>query len=110
MKVIFEDIELEALYEGTKTKGKPKFQENTVKKLQKTVKILAICEKREDLYQFNGLNFKALANHENLYSVRVDDFYRLEISFELIENEPADPNSMNQKEYIILIRMSKHYQ
>lgn len=111
MKVIFEDTELEALYEGRKTKGKPQYQPNTVKKLKNTVKTLIVhCERREDLYQFNGLKFKALANHENLYSIRIDDVYRLEFSFEPIENESTEPNSVNQKEQIVLLRMSRHYQ
>lgn len=102
MNIIFEDYELEQLYQGFKPKGKPKYQEVIIKKLQKTIKKLESCNRREDLMILNSLNFESLEGYENRYSVRVDDSFRLEFSFQ-------KENESDIAEYILVIRMSKHY-
>ncbi len=102
MNIIFEDEELEQLYQGFKPKGKPKYQKEIIKKLQKTIKKLESCKRREDLMILNSLNFESLEGYENRYSVKVDDFFRLEFSFQ-------KENESDIAEYILVIRMSKHY-
>ncbi len=102
MKIIIEDKELELLYQGFKPKGKPEYQEATIKKLKKTIKTVESCGRREDLMLLNSLKFKAMEGYENKYSVRVDDFFRLEFSFQ-------KENESDIAEYILVIRMSKHY-
>jgi len=97
MEIYFEDEYLADLYEG-KAKGKPKYQSTLIKAYIKTISKLRASVSLEDIKQFRSLNFEKLINTD-LYSVRVNDKYRIEFKIE-------------KKEIVILgiIRLSNHYE
>jgi toxin HigB-1 len=83
MLVQFHNDYLEKLFTGEPTKGKPKYSEIIVIKFKKCVLILKTVENSVELAKFRGLNFEALKGDKNgLYSIRVDDGYRLEFKIE----------------------------
>lgn len=83
MLVKFENDYLENLFIGKPLKGKPKYSDVVVSKFKKCVLILKNIENSMELSKFRGLNFETLkGNKKGLYSIRVDDGYRLEFSLE----------------------------
>lgn len=83
MLVKFQNDYLEKLFTGEPSKGKPKYSNVVVIKFKKCVLILKNAENTIELSKLRGLNFEALkSDKKGLYSIRVDDGYRLEFSLE----------------------------
>lgn len=79
MIVQFNNDYLEKLFTGGPIKGKPKYSEVVITKFKKCVLILKNVENSVELSKFRGLNFEALKGDKSgLYSLRVDEGYRLE--------------------------------
>jgi len=91
MIVVFEKTYLSELYEkGKCTEKRYRFQPQVVKGYQKCVRFLIAASRKEDLFLINSLHFEALhGDHEGLFSVRVNDQYRLEFFFDTTEEEPV---------------------
>ena len=89
MVVTFNEEYLENLYtKGQTGLKKLRFQPQIVRGYQKVVKILIQAGRKEDLFPFKSLHFEALHNDkEGLFSVRVNDQYRVEFTLTEIENE-----------------------
>ena len=83
MLVKFQNDYLEKLFTGKPLKGKPKYSDVVVSKFKKCVLILKNVENSMELSKFRGLNFEALkGDKKGIFSIRVDDGYRLEFSLE----------------------------
>ncbi len=79
MEIEFNNDELSEIYLGNKVpKG---YQPTVIKAFFKTVRLLEVSKRIEDLYKFNSLNFEALTNRKGFYSVRVNNQYRLEFKY-----------------------------
>jgi toxin HigB-1 len=79
MLVKFQNDYLEKLFTGEPLKGKPKFSDVVVTKFKKCIIILKNVDSSVELSKFRGLNFETLKGEKKeLYSIRVDDGYRLE--------------------------------
>jgi toxin HigB-1 len=102
MLVKFGNDYLEKLFTGEPLNGKPKFSDVVVIKFKKCVLILKNVENSVELSKFRELNFEALkGDKKDLYSIRVDDGYRLEFSLE---------NDIIQLTEIAIIEdLSNHY-
>ena len=89
MVVTFNEEYLENLYtKGQTGLKKLRFQPQIVRGYQKVIKILINAGRKEDLFPFKSLHFEALHNDkEGLFSVRVNDQYRVEFTLTEIENE-----------------------
>ena len=89
MVVTFNEEYLENLYtKGQTGLKKLRFQPQIVRGYQKVIKILINAGKKEDLFPFKSLHFEALHNDKDgLFSVRVNDQYRVEFTLTEIENE-----------------------
>ena len=89
MFVTFNEEYLENLYtKGQTGLKKLRFQPQIVRGYQKVIKILIQAGRKEDLFPFKSLHFEALHNDkEGLFSVRVNDQYRVEFTITEIENE-----------------------
>jgi len=102
MLVKFQNDYLEKLFTGEPLKGKPKFSEVVVTKFKKCVLILKNVENSVELSKFRGLNFEALkGDKKGIYSIRVDDGYRLEFSL--------DRDIIQVTEIAIIEELSNHY-
>jgi toxin HigB-1 len=102
MLVKFHNDYLEKLFTGESLKGKPKFNDSVVSKFKKCVLILKSVESSIELIKFRGLNFEALkGDKKGLYSVRVDQSYRLEFK---LENDIIE-----LAEIVIIEDLSNHY-
>lgn len=100
MIIKFENEYLEKLYTGEPLKGKPKYSDVVVVKFKKTILVLKNASNSVELNKFKSLHFEDLKGDKNgLYSVRVDNGYRLEFR---ITNEMI--------EIIHIEKLSKHYQ
>jgi proteic killer suppression protein len=103
MLVKFQNDYLEKLFTGKPVKGKPKHSEGVVSKFKKCVLILKNVENSMELSKFRGLNFEALkGDKKGLFSIRVDDSYRLEFS---LEND-----MILLTEIAIIEELSNHYE
>jgi len=80
---------LQELYEdGKTTDTKYRFQPQIVAKYQKTVAILKSVLRVEDLFRYNGLQYKALhGDKEGKESVRINDQYRIEFKTTRVVSE-----------------------
>ena len=89
MDIRFGQTYLKELYEkGICNSKKHWFQPQIVSKYRKTVDLLESNNTIEDLYRFHSLHFEALrGDNEGLFSVRMNDQYRLELSIEVIGRE-----------------------
>ena len=89
MVVTFNEEYLENLYtKGQTGLKKLRFQPQIIRGYQKVVKILINAGRKEDLFPFKSLHFEALHNDkEGLFSVKVNDQYRVEFTLTEIENE-----------------------
>lgn len=85
MEIVFEKEYLKELYEtGGCEDKKHRFQSNIIKKYKNTVDLLESANIMEDLFRFRSLCFEALHGDKNgLYSVRINDQYRLEFRLSL---------------------------
>jgi proteic killer suppression protein len=89
MDIIFEKSTLESIYLTGKEKGKPKYGHALVKAFIKTVFALRRFDNLKELTHHRGLLFEKLYdNYAGFYSVRVNDQYRLILSFkETVDNK-----------------------
>ena len=80
MEIKFDETYLEELfYTGKTTDKKYRFHPQIVTKYRKTIDILESVARVEDLFRYNGLQYKVLhGDKEGLESVRVNDQYRIE--------------------------------
>jgi len=102
MLVKFENDYLQKIYTGEPIKGKPKFSDIVISKFKKCVLILKNIESSVELSKFRGLNFKALKGNKNgIFSIRVDQGYRLEFK---LENDLIELT-----EIAIIEELSNHY-
>jgi len=102
MLVKFKNEYLENLFTGSPLKGKPKYSDVVISKFKKCVIILKNVDNTTELAKFRGLKFEALkGNKSSVYSIRVDDGYRLEFS---IEKDMAVLS-----EIAIIEQLSNHY-
>lgn len=104
MIVTFEKVYLKELFEiGRCSDKKHRFQPQIVKNYRKRIEQLQSAPTPETLYQFRSLNFEALkGNKVGLYSIRVNDQYRIEFSI----------NQDSQKPLLIICNieeLSNHY-
>jgi|GEM_PF-450289 len=89
MDIIFESSTLETIYLTGKEKGKPKYGLALIKAFIKTVFALRRFNSLKELTHHKGLRFEKLyKNYDGFYSVKVNDQYRLIISFkETVDNK-----------------------
>ncbi len=103
MQIRFNDEYLEKIYLNQKVKGKPIYSEQVILQFKKTVLKIKYAENTVELRQQSGLHFEALkGNKKGLYSVRVNQQYRLELR---IEND-----IITLVEIILIEHLSKHYE
>lgn len=86
MIVTFEQTYLKELYENGKTSDKKhRFQPSIVKRYKDIINYLMKATSKEELYPIKSLHFEALhGDKKGLFSVKVNDQYRIE--FSLTEN------------------------
>lgn len=97
VEIEFENEELSDIYQGHKTpKG---YQPDVVKGFIKTVNILKASKNIEELYKFKSLNFESLTNRKGIYSVRVNNKYRIEFKYKVDGSITV----------ITIIKLSNHY-
>jgi len=103
MIIIIQDEHLEILYQGKKPKGKPRYNNEIVKKFIKTVDRLKFSDTIADIKAQRSLNFEALKGDlKGKYSVRVDIKYRLILRIE--------SNRAIVEDVIIVEELSNHYE
>lgn len=90
MVVTFEKTYLKELYEqGRCSNKKYRFQPQVVKNYRRRIEQLQSVPTPATLYQFNSLNFEALKGDKaGLYSIRVNDQYRIEFSLDTDSERP----------------------
>ncbi|MDE6643140.1 MAG: type II toxin-antitoxin system RelE/ParE family toxin [Muribaculaceae bacterium] len=90
MIVTFEESYLKDLFEkGSCRDEKNRYQPNIIKLYQRRVEQLQAAPNPETLYQFNSLHFEALIGDKaGLYSIRVNDKYRVEFSLNSDSEQP----------------------
>ena len=102
MIVKFNNPYLEKLYDDKPVK-KLAFSKELVIQFKKTVLRLKQVDNSQQLRQFRGLNFEALkGDKKGLYSVRVNQQYRLEFQ---LEND-----NITLVEVVLIEELSKHYE
>lgn len=103
MTVRFTNDYLQKLYLGLSVKGKPRYQEQVIKKFKKTILLLKNAEDLSQLKLFRGLNFEALkGDYKGFYSVRIDYHYRLILGVE--------QDRILVKEVLTVEDLTNHYQ
>ena len=103
MEVVFNNDYLEALYEDKKLKGKPKYTQPIIEKFIKRIDILKRVKNAEELLIFKSLYLERLKGDKNhLYSIRINEQYRLE--FELNNHE------LKIADIVTIEELSKHYE
>ena len=90
MVVTFEHTYLKDLYEkGRCSDKKHRFQPEIIKRYQRRIDQLQSVPFPETLYKFNALHFEALkGDREGLFSVRVNDQYRIEFTLNADSDSP----------------------
>ncbi len=102
MIVQFDNKYLEDIYQGFKPKGKPKFNDVTIKRFIKTVKLLRYIENTSKLSQHVGLNFESLKGAcKGKLSVRVDQRCRV-----ILRNEKS---KVFIEEILVIEDLTDHY-
>jgi len=102
MIVKFNNPYLKKLYDDKPVK-KLAFSKELVIQFKKTVLRLKQVDNSQQLRQFRGLNFEALkGDKKGLYSVRVNQQYRLEFQ---LEND-----NITLVEVVLIEELSKHYE
>jgi len=103
MTIRFEDAYLELLYQGKKTKGKPKFSKEVIRQFIKTIERLRFSDTLTDVRAQHSLHFEALkGNLKGKYSVRIDIKYRLILRIEI--------DKIILEDIIVVEELSNHYQ
>ena len=105
----FEKEYLRQLYEtGTTSDKKHRFQPEIVRAYAKCVYRLEEAIVPEDLYKYQSLHFEALVgDKKSLYSVRVNNQYRVEFSMSKVE---LNQETVETKVTICnIIELSNHY-
>jgi proteic killer suppression protein len=78
MIIQFKNPYLEKLFQDKPVPGKPKYNNEVVRKFRKTIIKLQMADNTTQLRSFKSLNFEALKGDlKGYYSVRVDLSYRL---------------------------------
>lgn len=90
MIVTFDKRYLKELYEtGTTSEKKYRFQPDIAKRYKRCISYLIRVSRKEELYRFNSLNFEAFhGDKSGLYSIRVNDKYRIEFSLDEDAEKP----------------------
>ncbi|MBC8032989.1 MAG: HigA family addiction module antidote protein [Chitinophagaceae bacterium] len=102
MDVRFKNIYLENLYKGVKVSGKPKYNKEIVEAFKKKVDMMTQLSDLNEMRLVGGLNFEALkGDKQGLYSVRINDKYRLEFSIE--------QDALIMLKIIYIEELSNHY-
>ncbi len=102
MQIRFNDEYLQKIYSNQPVKGKPIFSTQVILQFKKTVLKIKYAENTVELRQQKGLHFEALkGDKKGLYSVRVNEQYRLEFK---IKND-----IITLIEIILIEHLSKHY-
>lgn len=102
MNVYINDKELEKLYISGKSK-KLKLPEIVIEKYFATIQKIENAVTIYDLWHDKGLRFEKLKGHERLYSMRLNQQYRLEMEVDWKNEEQTIGD-------FILITISKHYE
>jgi len=89
MEIVFDKDYLKELYDTGKTTDKKyHFQPDIAKRYHRAVNILESVSRVEDLFRYNGLNYKVLdGDKKGLESVRVNDQYRIEFKTTKVVSE-----------------------
>ena len=105
MEIKFDKKYLEELfYIGKTTEKKYRFQPQIVKKYRKTIDLLESVDSVEDLFRYNGLQYKTLhGDKEGMESVRVNDQFRIEFKTTKVVSETVIT-------ICFIVELSKHYQ
>ena len=102
MKIKFDNRQLENFYYSGKSK-RYRIQRNIFKRFSMRVQQLEASASTHDLMINTGLRFKKLeGTKKNIYSVRVNDTYRLEFQIQWEDEQ-------HTKGTIIIMELSKHY-
>lgn len=90
MIVTFEHTYLKELYENGKSSDKKhRFQPSIVKRYKDRISYLMKAASKEELYPIKSLHFEALhGDKKGLFSVKVNDQYRIEFSLAENMDEP----------------------
>jgi toxin HigB-1 len=103
MTVQFNNAYLEQIYLGEVPKGKPRYSSMVIEKFIKKVDQLKTIDNAEELLKFSSLKFEKLSgNKDHLYSIRVNDQYRIEFEMNSTVLKLAD--------LAIIDELSKHYE
>lgn len=104
MTVTFDKEYLKELYEKGKTKDKShRFQAEIVKRYKRCIDYLKWASSKEALLPINSLRLEALSGNKNgLFSVRVNDKYRIE--FTMVECEEESLLTICN-----IVELSNHY-
>ena len=104
MIVSFDKAYLQELYETGKTQSKKhRFQPEIARKYVRCIDLLIEVPDIEALYKYNSLNIEALKGDKSgLFSVRVNNQYRIEFSVNQIQNETI-------VNLCTIIELSNHY-
>lgn len=84
MIVTFEKTYLKELYEnGSSSDKKHRFQPSIAKRYKDRINLLKKIVSKEELFPIKSLHFEALqGNKKGLFSVKVNDQYRIEFSLD----------------------------
>lgn len=90
MQIVFDKEYLSELYYTGKCNDKRhRFQPQIIRKYKTQIDLLSACGKMENLYKFKSLHFEALKGDKaGLYSVRVNEQYRIELELHTTTEEP----------------------
>lgn len=78
MVVVFENAELESLYQNGKGRGKQQYSDKVINKFSIVVQIMESSSSTNELRKFKFLHFEKLSGHfYGKFSVRVQDEYRI---------------------------------
>ena len=101
MQVLFRNARLESLYQaGRSPKGK--LPVDLIKRFCLRIQVLEAADSIFDLWKSPSLNLEKMRGHENLFSLRVNDQYRLEFEIEF-EDEGQTRGKVS------VLNLSDHY-
>ncbi len=105
MIVVFDKEYLRDLYtKGESGDKKHRYQIDVIKRYKRAVDYLKWATRKEDLFRINSLNFEALkGNKSDLFSIRVNNKYRIEFSVCESSEEPI-------LTICNIIELSNHYE
>ncbi len=100
MKVAFADKDLENLYKDGES-GKSAYPQGITKRYVMRVNTIKSATKFNDLFELRSLKFEKI-DKKNRYSVRINDQYRLEMTYDDIKDDIVIKG-------FIMQAISKHY-